>query len=333
MDKKIVQIAVTKASHLLSGKNLLQQDLDYANIAINGNDNKLFIDPILIYGDQNRSPLAKNCWLILEDYFQTIFTEIKNGTFTKKSHTLDHLSEQNMFRIGHSKYKENKKSRGNGCSREMLFGILDNIGFDELNDMIEKQLIKEPMDVYLYVKGLGEDRMSDLITNVLLQELTQYTEDIFLNSDSKNQLKTISSTAWGWNRKKHCWEKFNYNQLLDFSDNPLGFIPKRFLTGKYKYSPKRFFQGAVLEHLQQQYLLEHPEEKKPTKKSLIFEISKTIPGNFSKKDYIIEYTLKNPSLATTFRNTNCNGAMGTQYLGYLSDNDLTNIINKPYDIS
>lgn len=321
---------IQKVSHLLEGRNVLQQELDYANIPIDGNDSKLFIDPILIYGDQQRNEFAARCWIVLEDYCRTIFTEIQEGTFNKNSHTLKHLGEKNMFHIGHSKYAPDKRSQGKGCSSNMLYKVFERIGFDKLSEMVNRQMILQPMDIYLYVKGFGEDRMSDLITNVLFQELTQYTEDIFLIAGQNTFIKTQQATGWGWDPKTHSWEQFTYNALLDFDKNPLGLLPKRFLTDKYRYNPQRFFQGAILEHLQQEHLLKNPQKKKPTKKYLKSEISKTIEGNFSKKDYIITYTMQHPRLVELFRQSNCNGALGSNYEGYLSDNKLTEIINASY---
>lgn len=321
---------IQKVSHLLEGRNVLQQELDYANIALDGNDAKLFIDPVLIYGDQQRNKFAERCWIVLEDYCRTIFNEIQEGTFTENSHTLDHLGEQNMFHIGHSRYAPNKISHGKGCTPKMLFKVFERIGFDNLAEMVNHQMILQPMDIYLYVKDFGEDRMSDLITNVLFKELTQYTENIVSSTFPNNRPVTQEATGWGWNPVTHCWDQFTYNAPLDFNENPLGLIPKRFLTDKYRYNPQRFFQGAILEHLQRQYILENPEEKKPTKKYLKSEISKTIEGNFSKKDYIITYTMEHPRLAEVFRQNNCNGALGNNYEGYLSDNKLTELINAPY---
>lgn len=37
-----------------------------------------------------------------------------------------------------------------------------------------------------------------------------------------------------------------------------------------------------------------------------------------------------PRLAGVFLQNNCNGVLGNNYAGYLSDNKLTEIINAPY---
>lgn len=155
----------------------------------------------------------------------------------------------------------------------MIFEIFKRIGFDNLKEMINRQLILQPMDVYLYVKGFGEDCMSDLITNLLFKEFIQYTENIILNDHLDNLPKTSLKTGWSWNPTTHQWEQFTYNVLVDFKDKPLTLVPKRFLTDKYRYNPQRFFQGVILEHLQEKYCLEHSEEKNHLKNLLKLTLS------------------------------------------------------------
>lgn len=324
-------IGIQKVSNLLEGRNVSQESLDYANICINGNDNKLFLDPILIYGDRQRNELANRCWDIVRDYFYTLTREVAEGTLSIDSPTLEHLSEKNSFHLGHSEIVEGKNSRGNGCSPEMVYTIFERIGFDRLQEMVERQLIVEPMDIFLYVKGFGEDRMSDLITNLLFRELAHYTEEIARHSAEANDvnLQFIEKNAWYWDTEEHNWKQFTYNELLDTNNRPLTLVPKRFLTDYYRYNPQRFFRGVILTHLQEEYLRNNPGQQKISKDALEKQL-KSENSDFSQVDYILECCLNNPTLSQEFRESNCHGALGNNYLGYLSDNKLTEVIELPY---
>lgn len=325
---------IVKVSHLLEKKLISQSQLTYGNLAISGNDNKLFIDPILIYGDSQRDEIAKKCWETLSDYFNTLCSELANGKFSRESNILEHLSEKNEFRLGHSQYKDGKIAFGTGCTKEMVYSIFERIGFEKCKEMIEKNLIKDPMDIVVFVKGFGEDRLSDLITNVIAKELQMYTESIIKQSTEFENLTFLEKTSWYWDKNTHSWKEFSYNQMLDFNKKPLTLIPKRFLTNKYSYSASRFFQGIVLEHIQKLEQLKNPNAKKKTKKTIKSELKNKEDSIVFIKDFIIEYTLKEqPDLAYKFRNQQKNGSLGTNYLGYLSDNRLTEIINQPYKIA
>lgn len=318
-----------KISELLENKVVSQKKLDYPNLNTLG-DHPLFLDPILILGKSNTSTFAKKCWDTLEDYFSTLFKEIEQGTFSVKSPTLQNLTEKNPYRLGYSEVNP----QGNGCSPEMIYTLFTRIGVNHLKELVEKGIIASPMDIALYVKNFSEDRLSDLISNVLFKHFIEFTNILAQKSINASTLKYSNEIGFSWDEKTHTWVKFNYKQLLDQNGEPVILVHKNFVTDEYKYNARRFFQGIVLAHLQEEKKRELNLEKRPSKKSLHRNLQKQFgKGNFYKKDFIIDYILeqKNLELAKKFRKDNINGAMGSNYLGYLSDEKLEEILNKQDD--
>lgn len=139
-----------------------------------GLDTRLFIDPLLV--KKSQIPEFKNATQKIETYFSNILrllsaSKKENDLFWNQAIQLFKSSEINGLSIGYSKNDEG----GGGIGKIKKVEILKNL--KEIldagtNDPTIFELIGGFQD------GIGPDLISDLISNILIDELIEYTQRI-----------------------------------------------------------------------------------------------------------------------------------------------------------
>lgn len=299
-----------------------QSALEYTNICIDGADNRLFVDPIQIAG--NDDDFSKRCHLIIEDFFAVVFKHLKNDQNFEAKGLLDQSKENNSFRLGKTEIIPGVLASGTGCTAEMLYKLFTRL---QIRNLVKAEAIKKPMDIVLFIKGFNEDRMTDLIVSLIFKELVDFTNV----QASKTTQKIATQKMWGnfWNHITHQWETFEYDQLLDLEERPLTLVPKNFVTDKYVYNVVRYIQSCLMVHEQNLRQKENPDSKPINKNDLYKELRTS--SDLKGTEFIIQYTLGHieENLVERFRKANEHNAK-SKYRGKLTDDELTTIIEKPY---
>ncbi|HDM0227013.1 TPA: hypothetical protein PYZ05_002668 [Staphylococcus aureus] len=315
---------INKVSDLFNVEDK-QSDLEYVNICIDGADNRLYVDGIQIAG--NSDALSKRCNIIIEDFFNTIFEHLgKNEHITLKK-LLDQSKENNSLRLGKSEISPGALAVGKGCSQDMLYKLFTRV-INKNRNLIESGLIKKPMDTVLFIKGFGEDRMSDLIVSLIFKELIEFTNGQASNAPNKPKTEKVKGKFW--NHITHNWDTFTYDQILDLQNRPLTLVPKNFVTDKYVYRVDRYISSCLVVYEKEIRLKENPNYKCPNIKSLKKELENSL--GLTGTEFIITYTLnhlKDRDLVEKFRRDNEHNSKGN-YRGKLTDQELTSIIEAPY---
>lgn len=300
-----------------------QSELDYPNIVIDGADNRLYVDGIQIAGNSDK--LSKRCNLIIEDFFNTVFGHLKdkNSSFEVKK-LLHQSKEKNSLRLGKSEIYPGVLAEGKGCSQEMLHKLFTRID----SRLFESGLIQKPMDTVLFIKGFGEDRMSDLLVSLIFKELVEFTNGQAAKAPNKPQIQENVKGSF-WNHVTHQWETFTYTQILDLQNRPLILVPKNFVTDRYVYRVDRYISSCLLV-----YEKEIRKQKNPKYKCNLKDLQKELQTSYGKTgvEFVIAYTLGHleGNLVERFRRDNEHNSKGTAYRGKLTDDELTAIIDAPY---
>lgn len=312
---------INKVSNLFKVKDN-QLVLEYANICIDGADNRLYVDPIQISG--NDDDFSKKCHLIIEDFFNVVFEYLKNDQQFKAKGLLDQSKEKNSLRLGKAEIIPGVLASGTGCSPEMLYKLFNRV---QIRNLVKKEIIKKPMDTVLFIKGFNEDRMSDLIVSLIFKELVSFTNTQVSKSTQKIATQKMSGNFW--NHETHEWEIFEYEQLVDLESRPLTLVPKNFVTDKYVYRVDRYIQSCLMVHEQKLRQKESTDSKLISKSDLYNELKKS--SGLTGTEFIIRYTLDyvEEGLIEKFRKSNEHNAK-SKYRGKLTDDELTAIIEKPY---
>ena len=310
----------------------------FADLAIDGPDNNLFTDPIQLA--LNEDPFSKEAHATLTDFFQQISNILRTPPLDKfklKS-LLKYSAENNSTRLGTSRVIPNTYSKGKGCTPHMLYNLFTR--YDVIK-LAEKGVFDTtPANATLFIKGFDKDRMTDLVNSIIFKLLIEFTDREIKKAEQQTQKKVrkhpLKQEGMYWNRHTHQWEKFYYDQYLDFNGHPLVLMPKNILTGYYVYNAERYIRGHVLLAEQKRRLNEakakDPKAKKEKIDNLEKEFRKSLNLNSATyKDMLVEFTLKQKNLEMLSDFKKLDPFSNTlSYSGKLTDQQLTAIIMRPY---
>lgn len=136
---------------------------DFVDAAVN-DDNLLFIDPLLIElaGDEWCQEANKT----IQSFFDEFYKAYREEDIDRKRELLSHGGEQNGTRFGFGRGDNGKGNTVNGLLE--IFAPLE-----ELLPTIST--MKKAEDLPLLIPNFAEDGLSDLITNILHEQLNNFT--------------------------------------------------------------------------------------------------------------------------------------------------------------
>jgi hypothetical protein len=296
------------------------EDIDYVDVNLK-TDIKLFIDPYII--ESRSDSFSKECAVAINSFFESIFDCCRSNDNDKLMELLDFAHEPNETKLGLSR----NQSRGKGASSEILFKIFKDISEENL---IVDRLIENPMDVCLFAGNFAEDRMSDLITNVLRKKLHDFTK-LQCNKHNIPLGSTKEIIGSYWNPDTLSWETLE-DYPLKSADRTLLLVPKIFVTTKYMYSVAQYLQHKILNQRQIYHQTNetslakmvvdkfgNKSFRKPSKKDIY---AAEVKGT-KRKHFIQKYSRENPEALIDFRES-----MGQQalFLGVTLSDEALNII-------
>lgn len=211
----------------------MHKTLDFVNTPIS-KDVRLFIDPVLIeIGDSKFCEVAKK-------KTADFFSELHNAYYVTNNEAhkrvlLSHAKEINDTHLGYAlKY-------GKGNTEEGLYEI-----FKGIDDYISSIKIKKIFELVLYVPGFAEDGMSDLLTNVLYKELSDFT--IQQCKKYNVETKPCPHERFYWDDKKHGWEKYTGESLVIDGKIHL-LVPKEIVQTHYRFTTDNFLRSVIVENI------------------------------------------------------------------------------------
>lgn len=218
---------------LFSKQTPKHKDIDFVNSFIN-RDIKLFIDPVLIQiGDSSFCNKVKDK---IEDYFQELFKayyDTKDDN--RKKYLLKHAQEINDSHLGYaSRY-------GHGNTEEGLYEI-----FKGIDNYITETKLRRTYELALFVPRFAEDGMSDLITNIIYKELSEFTKE----QCDKYGIKTCicPEDRYYWDDKTHSWQKYNGASMV-IEDNVCILVPKEIVRNRYKFTTDNYLRSVIVENI------------------------------------------------------------------------------------
>lgn len=269
-----------------------QFKLPFVDFNLNG-DVPLYIDPYAITKDP--SELAEACHNCILSYFQALLTAITSGNRTQIKRLLSrHLSEPKEIHLG-----VGKRARiGKGIGQVQEGQVTDALA----NSAAAKSgVIQAIEELELHIDGIGPDKISDLVGNIILYHLAEYTEDMCAEYGIETNHIAISGF---WDEERLEWSGGYFNLPSRESDAYI-LVPKRFVR-HYKdlMNHSEFYNKYILSTLQQELLgaddsLVHAlknGERRVTKKS----ISEDPRFPFS-KEFISQYISEHPEIMETYR--------------------------------
>lgn len=194
-------------------------------------DNKLFIDPYRI--DEKKSKLLKKAKEKILKYFDLFFYTVEHNLRDNATEMGRHLHEINATKLGYSRKEDIPK--GKGFSQRDLLVI-----FDEAIKV--RDYIQDMPDILVLAENVGPDKVSDLTTNIIYEELLEFTKEII--DKYKLKIEFIKKRKWIFDVYKQQWEKKEI--LIPCIDNEeILFIPTGLVASYEIFSYENVYNKLV----------------------------------------------------------------------------------------
>jgi len=145
-----------------------QSTLDFVDVSI-GKDVRVYVDPSRLRSIA--SPWAAECNSLLQHFFETLLRHLQAGDDDAGLGMLEHLTEKNEFHLGQSKGISDGRAFGPEYARK-VWSALKN------SKARSSGLLQDIEDTCLFIDGIGPDRISDAICNIIRGPLIKYTQDM-----------------------------------------------------------------------------------------------------------------------------------------------------------
>lgn len=183
------------------------------------NDNRYFIDPYRI--DENKNEISKNAKTKIVLYFDSFFKMVKQGERNNVRKIGEHLHEINATKLGYT--KKESKPKGKGFSERDLLIIYD----EARKAKKDKKDIKDMPDILVFAENVGPDKVSDLTTNIVYEELLNFT--ILIIYKYKLDIEFRKKKKWIFDEGKNMWQIKELN--IPFVDNEeIIFLPREWIS-------------------------------------------------------------------------------------------------------
>ncbi|WP_173916916.1 hypothetical protein [Halobacillus sp. Marseille-Q1614] len=304
--------------------NARQSELDFVDVNTD-TDVELYVDPCWIH--TINTPWFRQATATIEDFFNHILNLYENRQYKEAKQLFHYAQEPNEICFGLS----TNAPEGTGASPEMLEKVFDNILEAQ---MIDQGLIERLEDIHVFVEDFGQDRLSDLVVNIIRMHLVEFTEEqcrkygIDINQEERQ-------LAHYWNTETHSWQECNRSPLVIHNKDIL-LVPKTIAVKNYKYNASQYCTHFVLTRRKDYHLANDTGlvRREPTKKGEVIPkvYKKDIreqeikdPGK-SEKQYVREITEQERGLIQQFRDGIADILLDEKRTNKLTDEELEEML-------
>jgi len=187
-----------------------------------------------------QSPWASECNSLLQHFFDTLLRYLQNNDKAAGIGMLSALTEKNEFHLGFSSGLSDGRAFGAGYA-EVVWNALAKSSAGTTG------LLKDLEDTCLFIEGVGPDRISDAVCNILRGPLIRYTQDMCKYYNIPLTQGVDSGPIW--NPQSERWE----DDLIPLPITPFGkllLIPKIAVRHRLVYDSSNYFTHHLLPAMQ-----------------------------------------------------------------------------------
>ncbi|MEA4902372.1 hypothetical protein [Desulfitobacterium sp.] len=221
------------------------KEIEFVDVPVD-RDVKLFLDPGLI--EAGTDDFSIDCMAVIKSYFDSVFHCCQARDHSKLTELLSHCNEPNETHLGNSV----AHSKGRGASKEILLTMFSGL-IDQ--GLFERNAVIHPSDVYVLAPNFDKDRMSDVLTNILRNLLSQFTEQQCVRHGI-----TLSGIRKGffWDIESSQWQEGQWLSPVAYGQ-PILLAPKSFVSRTYHFGTSSYVSKFLLEFRQRYHLDNHTE--------------------------------------------------------------------------
>ncbi len=218
----------------------VQAELDFVDVDLS-TDNELFVDPFALAEASDR--WSQECHRTIVTFFQRILNDIRDGRLDDARELLSRLHEPNETRLGFSE----REPQGAGIGNEQATQLFDAL---QGSTAVQTGFINSLEECELMIPGIGEDKISDLTTNIIRGNLLSYTQQqCELHGITRHNVPlppTFDADAMIWRE--------GYVNAPVWRGKPILLVPKAAVRFRPAYQHRKYYRHFVLEYLRAQEL-------------------------------------------------------------------------------
>ena len=145
-----------------------QAELDFVNVDL-GRDSPFFVDPSTLRHMSDN--WARECVALLQSFFDRVLADIKAGRHEHARGLLYELAEPNETRLGISAGPPQGRGVDVGIAYKMWEALSGSTA-------ATTGLLEDLEDTGLLIPGIGDDIVSNIVTNVIRGPFIRYTQGV-----------------------------------------------------------------------------------------------------------------------------------------------------------
>jgi hypothetical protein len=272
-----------------------QHELDFVNINPN-RDFPVYLNPFVF--SARSDPFSIEASRTIVSFFDHNLTLIKQGSVAAARANFQHLNEPNETCLGQSKHRPKGRGVGDDNADDLFESILNS-------EAMKTGLVEHLEDTAIFIPGIRRDKVSDMTTNIIRQNLIHYTQQ-------QCELLGIPLTAdvpsgFFWDMGSMSWQQ-EHTDMLIVKQKKILLVPKGVVSYVKEFDVSKYHRHHALEFLQEDHLrrntrLVQVRYKKNgkirrrfvTKKDLI---EQELPSD---KELLATFTKNHPNIFADFR--------------------------------
>lgn len=276
------------------GIDLPQYELPFIDFDLDA-DVPLYIDPYAITKDP--SDVGARCHNTILSYFQKLLKAIRDND-RRAIRNLIHrrLTEPSEIYLGVGLRARSGRGIGEQQERDIVEALVNS-------SVIKHGYIEAIQELELHIEGIGADKISDLVANIILAHLAQFTEDMCRIYGITSRPCAVSGF---WNDKTEQWDG-GYFSLPTNGTHAYILVPRRFVRHEKDLMHHRtFYEKYVLDVLERELLSANDslvETLKNGKRRVTKKAIKEDERFKLSKPFISDFVVKHPDTIDVYRET------------------------------
>lgn len=266
-----------------------QPTLEFLDVEISG-DTRVFVDPRALRFIE--SDWSRECVSLLQNFFDTVMQAISSKDHARARQLLASLSEPNETHLGLSVGRAQGHGMGTYLARDAWKSI-------SKSRAIGTGLLEDLEDTVLFVDGIGFDIVSDITTNIIREQLIEFTHDACDYYGIPMTDNVVSGQLW--DRRSRRWSQ-RYVALPMTKNGRLLLVPKSIVRRSQTFDPGEYFNDFVLPQLEDDELSAHSSLVETLKNGRQRVTKKALKKRYGQGKHVnLDVTIKHPDLLDRYR--------------------------------
>jgi hypothetical protein len=276
------------SEHFSLGKS--QNELDFVDIDLSS-DTAVFVDPILIC--KRLDVWSQECNSYIQSFFGHLLSLLRGSQVSDAEDMFLHFREPNLVHLGLSKGVPRGRGIGASDSQSIIRNMISSAAF-------ASGLVKDIEDNVLFIDNFGEDKLSDMLVQILYLKLNEYTIDQCKLHDIPVQPNVANTPHWSLS--SNSW-MFGHSEGLVANNSRKLLVPKGIVSFTFDYDHHSLYHGKIVNFIQQdQIRISGPLVQRRVHTKEPFVTKKSIEERYpNSKEFVTRFCQDHPYILEKYK--------------------------------